>query len=105
MVSVESTLGELEEFDMPRAMGGLDRAGSEADRLLKQARAADERTTAGDGLTYGTAEGAHASAVYQFEIAGVGGDEGASTPVRAGAAVLAFGAASALGLGVRRRLI
>lgn len=57
VVSVETTLGELEEFDMPRAMGGLDRAGSEADRLLKQARAADERAKAGDGLTYGTADG------------------------------------------------
>lgn len=103
--SVVGAMDELQEFGTNKILNDVSRAGLQPDRLLKQARAADDRAKAGEGLPYATADGADASAVYQFEIAGVGGDEGASTPVRAGAAVLAFGAAAALGLGVRRRLI
>ena len=103
--SLVDAMGELQEFGTERVVNDVSRAGMQPDRLLKQAQAADDRAKAGEGLTYGTADGADASAVYQFEIAGVGSDEGASTPVRAGAALLAFGAVGALGLGVRRRLI
>ena len=96
---------ELQEFGTAKVVNDVSRAGLEPDRLLKQARAADDRAQAGDGLPYGTVDEANASAIYQFEIAGVGTEEGLSTPVRAGAAVLAFGAVGALGLGVRRFLI
>jgi putative membrane protein len=98
-------MDQLQEFGTNKIRNDVSRAGLQPDRLLKQARAADDRAKAGDGLPYGTADGANASAIYQFEIAGVGSDEGLSTPVRAGAAVLAFGAVGALGLGVRRFLI
>ncbi len=102
---LDDALNELQEFGTNKILNDVSRAGLQPDRLLKQAQAADERAKAGDGLPYGTVEGADASAVYQFEIAGVGADEGVSTPVRAGAALLAFGAVGALGMGVRRRLI
>ena len=98
-------MDELQEFGTNRILNDVSRAGLDPDRLLKQARAADDRAKAGDGLPYGTTEDANASAIYQFEIAGVGTEEGLSTPARAGAAVLAFGAVGALGLGVRRFLI
>jgi X-X-X-Leu-X-X-Gly heptad repeat protein len=98
-------MDQLQEFGTNKIRNDVSRAGLQPDRLLKQARAADDRAKAGDGLPYGTADGANASAIYQFEIAGVGSEEGLSTPVRAGAAVLAFGAVGALGLGVRRFLI
>ena len=103
--SLVAAMDELQEFGTNRILNDVSRAGLQPDRLLKQARAADDRAKDGDGLPYGTAEGANASAIYQFEIAGVGTEEGLSTPARAGAAVLAFGAVGALGLGVRRFLI
>ena len=103
--SLVGAMDELQEYGTNRILNDVSRAGLQPDRLLKQARAADDRAKAGDGLPYGTADGANASAIYQFEIAGVGAEEGLSTPVRAGAAVLAFGAVGALGLGVRRFLI
>ena len=103
--SLVGAMDELQEFGTNKILNDVSRAGLQPDRLLKQARAADDRAKAGDGLPYGTADGANASAIYQFEIAGVGSEEGLSTPVRAGAAVLAFGAVGALGLGVRRFLI
>jgi putative membrane protein len=82
------------------------RAGAETPALaVAHAKAADARGKAGDGLPYGTVAGATASAVYQFELAGSGGsDEGPSTPVRAAATLAAFGAAGALGLGLRRTI-
>jgi putative membrane protein len=73
---------------------------------VAHAKAADARGMAGEGLPYGTVDGAEASAVYKFEIAGIGGqDEGPSTPVRAAATLAAFGVAGALGLGLRRVLV
>jgi putative membrane protein len=98
-------MDQLQEFGTNKIMNDVSRAGREPDRLLKQARAADERAKDGDGLPYGTVEEADASAIYRFEIAGVGDEEGLSTPARVGVALLAFGAAGALGLVVRRRLI
>jgi putative membrane protein len=84
---------------------GVSEATMDPSRLLEHAKAADERGKAGDGLAYGTVDGADASAVYQFEIAGVGADEGPSTPVKAAGALLGFGALGAMGLGMRRRLV
>jgi putative membrane protein len=73
---------------------------------VAQAQAADARGRAGEGLPYGTVEGAEATAVYQFELAGLGGpEEGPSTPVRAAATIVAFGIAGAIGLGLRRTLV
>jgi putative membrane protein len=81
-------------------------AGAETPALaVAHAKAADARGKAGDGLPYGTVDGAVASAVYQFELAGIGGpDDGPSTPVRAAATLAAFGVAGALGLGLRRTI-
>jgi hypothetical protein len=85
--------------------GASDGAISPA-RAVAHAKAADARGKAGEGLPYGTVDGAEASAVYKFEIAGYGGpDEGPSTPVRAAATIAAFGIAGALGLGLRRTLV
>lgn len=72
---------------------------------VEHARAADARGQAGEGLPYGTVDGAVASAVYQFELAGLGADDGPSVPVRIALTVLGFGVAGALSVGVRRRLI
>jgi hypothetical protein len=65
----------------------------------------DTRGTNGDGLPYGTADRADATAVFQFELAGIGTDDGPSTPVRTAATILALGAAGALGLALRSRLV
>jgi putative membrane protein len=63
------------------------------------------RGSAGDGLPYGTPEGATASAVYQFEVAGLATDDGPSGPVKAAATVVALLGAGALGLALRSRLV
>ena len=73
---------------------------------VEHAIAADARGRAGEGLPYGTPEGAVASAVYQFELAGHGGaDEGPSVPVRALVTLLGIGVASGLALVLRRRIV
>ncbi len=72
---------------------------------LEQVRAVAARGVAGEGLPYPTAEGAVASAVYQFDLAGVGADDGPGAGGRLAiglvALLLALGAAIAL----RRRVV
>jgi putative membrane protein len=73
---------------------------------VEHAKAADARGKAGDGLPYGTVDGALASAVYQFELAGIGSkDGGPSMPYKALNTLLAFAAVGTLGFGLRRRLL
>jgi putative membrane protein len=70
---------------------------------LEQVRAVAARGVAGDGLPYPTVEGAEASAVYQFELAGVGSTDGAGLPGRLGIGLIALLAAFAIGLVARPR--
>jgi putative membrane protein len=96
----------LTDRGMAQIIDGASEATKTPALAVAQAKAADARGKAGDGLPYGTADGSVASAVYQFELAGLGGpDEGASTPVKAAATLAAFGIAGALGLGLRRTLV
>jgi putative membrane protein len=70
---------------------------------LEQVRAVAARGVAGDGLPYPTAEGAEASAVYQFDLAGVGSTDGAGLPGRLGIGLVALAAALMLGAFLRPR--
>ncbi len=72
---------------------------------VEHAMAADARGQAGEGLPYGTVDGAEASAVYQFELAAIGSpDGGPSTPMRGIMTVLAMAAAGGLALVLRQRI-
>jgi len=71
---------------------------------LEQVRAVAARGVAGDGLPYPTVEGADASAVYQFDLAGVGSTEGAGLPGRLGIGLVALLAAFAIGFVARPRI-
>jgi putative membrane protein len=95
----------LSEQGIGAIIEGASDAAAGPSLLYHHLRAADSRGSSPEALPYGTVEGADVSAVYQFEIAGTGTDEGPSTPVTAAIAVAALGAAGALGLGVRRRLV
>jgi putative membrane protein len=96
----------LTDRGMSQIIDGASEGAMTPALAVAHAKAADARGKAGEGLPYGTVDGAEASAVYKFEIAGYGGpDEGPSTPVRAAATIAAFGIAGALGLGLRRTLV
>ncbi|MFA9431523.1 hypothetical protein [Egicoccus sp. AB-alg2] len=97
---------KLSEAGMQKLIEGVSDASAGSSLLYNTIKAIDARGANGDGLAYGTVDGADASAVYKFEIAGVGSraDDGTSAPVRAAIAIGAFLAAGALGLGLRRRL-
>jgi putative membrane protein len=95
----------LTDRGMSQIIEGASEGAKTPAQAVAHARAADARGKAGEGLPYGTVDGATATAVYQFELAGIGGaDDGASTPVKAAATLAAFGIAGALGLGLRRTL-
>lgn len=73
---------------------------------VEQAMLADARGQAGEGLPYGTADGAVASAVFQYELAAItGSQDGPSLPLQGGLAVLALGLAVGLTMLVRGRLV
>jgi putative membrane protein len=91
---------------MSQIIDGASEGAKSPALAVAHAKAADARGKAGDGLPYGTVPGAEATAVFQFELAGLGGpEEGPSTPVRAAATIVAFGIAGAVGLGLRRTLV
>jgi putative membrane protein len=95
----------LTDRGMSQIIEGASEGAKTPAQAVAHARAADARGKAGEGLPYGTVDGATATAVYQFELSGIGGpDDGASTPVKAAATLAAFGIAGALGLGLRRTL-
>ncbi|MFA9443855.1 hypothetical protein [Egicoccus sp. AB-alg6-2] len=96
----------LSEAGMQKLIEGVSDASAGSSLLYNTIKAIDARGSNGDGLAYGTVDGADASAVYKFEIAGVGSsDDGAATAaVRAAIAAGAFLAAGVLGLAMRRRL-
>ncbi|MBS3942569.1 MAG: hypothetical protein KG028_16550 [Actinobacteria bacterium] len=97
----------LSEAGMQKLIEGVSDASAGSSLLYNTIKAIDARGRAGEGLAYGTVEGADASAVYKFEIAGVGStdDAGASAAVRAALMLGVFLAAGVLGLGMRRRLV
>jgi putative membrane protein len=96
----------LTDRGMSQLIDGASEGAKSPALAVAHAKAADARGKAGDGLPYGTVPGAEATAVYQFELAGLGGpEEGPSTPVRAAATIVAFGIAGAVGLGLRRTLV
>jgi putative membrane protein len=93
----------LTDRGMSQIIDGASEGAVTPAKAVAHAKAADARGKAGDGLPYGTVDGATASAVYQFELAGIGGSsDGPSTPVRAAATLAALGMAGAIGLGLRR---
>ena len=64
---------------------------------LRHLRAVAARGSDGDGLPYPTVEGAEATAIYRFELAGVGADIGPGAVGRVGLGALALLAAALLG--------
>ncbi|MFT6803635.1 MAG: putative membrane protein [Nitriliruptoraceae bacterium] len=72
-------------------------AAASSSRQLAHVRAVAARGTDGDGLPYPTVEGADASAVYKFELAGVGADAGPGVTGQIGLGALALLAAALLG--------
>ncbi len=80
----------------------VDAASGSTALLLERVRAADARGQA-EKLPYPTVEGADASAVYQFDIAGLGAASGLATGGMALVAVGLLGAAGGLMVVTRRR--
>lgn len=97
----------LSEQGMGAIIDGASAGAAGPSRLLELANAANARGRANEALPYGTVAGADASAVFRYDIATVGTtpDDGPPMPMRAGAAVLAFALAGALGFGLRRRFV
>jgi putative membrane protein len=86
-------------------IGAASDATSTPALAVEQAMLADARGQAGEGLPYGTADGAVASAVYQYELATItGSQDGPSLPLQGGLAVIALGLAGGLTMLVRGRL-
>ena len=85
-------------------VGGTTEAGADLGLRLAQLNASDTRGIDNEGLPYGTVANADVTAVYSFQIAGVGGDAGASSSALALAALAALALAALLGLAVRSRL-
>lgn len=72
-------------------------ASASASLSLAHLTAVAARGTDGDGLPYPTVEGADASAVYEFQLAGVGADAGPAAATQVGMGGLALLAAALLG--------
>ncbi|GGI03230.1 hypothetical protein [Egicoccus halophilus] len=97
---------QLSEAGMQKLIEGVSDASAGSSLLYNTIKAIDARGADGEGLLYGTVDGATASGVYQFQIAGAGDDDGdGSLPRKLTVALGAFGVAGALGFGVRRRLV
>lgn len=84
-------------------IGGVSGGRLEAGQQLEYVRAVAARGREG-AAPYGVAEGADASTVFQFDIAGVNADGGPSTPLLVVLALVALAAAGGLGLALQRRL-
>lgn len=72
---------------------------------LEQVRAVAARGVAGDGLPYPSVEGAVASAVYQFDLAGVGATDGPGVGGQLALGLVAMLLALGAAYGVRRRVL
>ncbi len=86
-------------------IGAASDATSTPALAVEQAMLADARGQAGEGLPYGTADGAVASAVFQYELAAItGSQDGPSLPLQGGLALVALALAGGLTMLVRGRL-
>lgn len=95
----------LSSEGMGAIIDGVTEAAAGPSLSLAVADAADRLGRDRAALPYGTVDGADATAVFQYDIAGIGGPaEGPPVAVLVLATVLAFGAAGAIGLGLRRML-
>lgn len=94
---------QLSEQGMQALAEGVSDGSADTALTLEIANAADQRGRNLEGLPYGTVEGAEASAVFQFDVAGIGVEEGPSGTTRGLVAVVGFVLAGALGLAVRSR--
>lgn len=84
-------------------IAGTTEGAADLSLRLAQLNAADARGIAYEGYPFGVAAGSDATAVYAFEIAGVGGDGGPSSSGLALAALGALALAALLGLALRRK--
>jgi putative membrane protein len=95
----------LSSEGMGAIIDGVTEAAAGPSLSLAVADAADRLGRDRAALPYGTVDGADATAVFQYDIAGIGGPaDGPPVAVLVLATVLAFGAAGAIGLGLRRML-
>ncbi|MEX1165229.1 MAG: hypothetical protein WEB03_16780 [Nitriliruptor sp.] len=95
--------GALSEGFENQLIAGVSAGRQGASQDYEQVRAVIQRGREG-AAPYGVASGAESTTVFQFDVAGVGTEEGPSTPLLAGLAGLALAGAGALGLGLKRRL-
>ena len=94
----------LSEAGMGSIIDGASAGAAGPSQLLELAKAVDSRGRAGEGLPYATADGAVASAVFSYEIAGLGSDEGPGFLGLLTAALIGLAAAGSLAfVGMRRR--
>lgn len=84
--------------------GTAQTAGDRFGLPLAQLNAADQRGIANEGMLFGVVEGADATAVYKFEIAGLGGESAPPTSTLGLIALIALALAAVLGFAVRARV-
>ncbi|MEX1178439.1 MAG: hypothetical protein WEB09_08245 [Nitriliruptor sp.] len=96
--------GALSEGFENQLIAGVSAGKQGASQDFEQVRAVIERGREG-AAPYGIADGAESTTVFQFDLAGVGTEEGeTSTPLLATLAGLALAGAGALGMGLKRKL-
>jgi putative membrane protein len=96
--------GALQEAFEEQLIGGVSAGRQGASQDYEQVRAVIQRGREG-AAPYGIAAGAdEATTVFQFDLAGVGNEEGPGTGLLVGLALLALAAAGGLGLALRRTM-
>jgi putative membrane protein len=97
--------GKLQEGFEEKLIGGVSGARQGASQDHEQVKAVIARGREG-ASPYGIADGADATTVFQFDLAGVGSEEGGpSAPLLTLFALVALGLAGGLGLMLKRRLV
>jgi putative membrane protein len=105
MTGVAEGSQRLTDEGTSQLVAGASEATATPAIAVEHAIAADARGQAGEGLPYPTVDGAEASAVYQFELAGIGSEDGGtSLPVLLLATLLGLAVAGGLALVVRQRM-
>lgn len=100
---VADGVGALQEGFEEQLIGGVSAGRQSASQDYEQVKAVIARGREG-AAPYGIADGADATTVFQFDLAGVGTEEGPSTLLLVVLALAALGAAAGLGLALRQRL-
>jgi putative membrane protein len=105
MTGVAEGSQRLTDEGTSQLVAGASEATASPAIAVEHAILADARGQAGEGLPYPTVDGAEASAVYQFELAGIGSEDGGtSLPVLLLATLLGLAVAGGLALVVRQRM-